>query len=96
MPAAGNAISNGMIVGALASGLFTGSVKNMQMALDVAGGAVRVTGSSQSVNIATLQHALKDFQGRSNARVHIDAGHAQIAKLRRLAEPKGIIIHGGQ
>lgn len=96
MPAAGNAISNGMIVGALASGLSTGSVKNMQMALGVAGGAVRVTGSSQSVNVATLQHALKDFQGRSNARVCIDAASAQVAELCRLAEPKGIIIHGGQ
>lgn len=96
VPAAGNAISNSMVVSMLAGGSSTGSVKNIQTVLGVSGGTVRVTGSSQSVNVATLRRALRDFQGQSNARVYIDASPAQIVELRKLADPKGIVINDGK
>ena len=96
VPAASNPISNGMIVSMLAGGSSTGSVNNILMALRVPDGGVHVTGRSPSVNVATLKRALKDFQGRSNARVYIDASPAQINELRELATPKGIVINGGK
>lgn len=96
VPAANNPLSNAMIVGMLASGKSTGSVRSIQLVLGVPGSSVGIAGRSQSVNVATLKRALKDYPGSSSARVYIDATPEQIAELRQLAEPKGIVINGGR
>lgn len=95
-PAANKPLSKGMSVNTQASGNSTDSVRNIQLALGVPGGSVGIAGGSQSENVATLKRALKDYPGRSSARVYIDATPEQIAELRQLAEPKGIVINGGQ
>lgn len=96
VPDANNPVSNSMMIASLAGGTVSNSVKGIMGALAVSDARIGISGSSNAVNVATLQRALKNFTGSSNAAVYIDASAEQLQALNQLARPKNIQVYGVQ
>ncbi len=94
VPDAGNPVSNGIMLTALAGGTASNAVKGIVDMLAVPDVRIGIGGNSKAINIATLQRALKDFTGKSNAAVYIDASAEQVSALNRIAAAKNIQVYG--
>ncbi len=100
VPSAGNPVSNGMLLTALAAGTRSNAVDALAEILKARPKApLGVVGQSRELNVATLKRALKDLPAAAGAgeyKVYLYATPQQLADLQQAAEGKNIRIYGLQ
>ncbi|MDO4642736.1 MAG: hypothetical protein Q4A74_02740 [Cardiobacteriaceae bacterium] len=94
VPASPNMLSDAMAVGMISSGVTrSNSVENILKMLPVENVSIGISGASEAINVATLKRALRDYEGKSNAQIYINASSKDISELQSIASPKGITVN---
>lgn len=100
VPSAGNPVSDGMQLAALAAGTRSIAVEGVTEILKARPKQpLGIVGDSRAMNVATLKRALKDLPvvaGAREYRVYLYATPDQQADLQQAAESKNIRIYGLQ